>query len=261
MALIFGGDYSQFQGTINYQSVVTNSDFCVIRASYGTAAQDTKFAVNQAGFRAATTAYNTNFCLGYYYFAYPTLVDPITSANFFISNLGTINVGEFLALDLEGTIGSTPVAWSLSFLQQCEFLTNGTKPLIYLNQSILTGYDWTSVVNNGNQLWIARYDGLQTTAGPHGVWPEAIMKQWTDTGTMPGISGNVDQDTFWGVAADLRALGYQQPTPPPPPPTPKPSEAVRAVSNVSIGLPQPQNGWETTVVVEQTQPPVGGVSG
>jgi hypothetical protein len=82
----------------------------------------------------------------------------------------------------------------------------GVRPLVYLNQSARDGSDWTPVVQDDVALWLARWDGSTDACGS-GPWPALAMKQYSDTGTVPGVAGPVDLDVFYGTEDQLRAHG------------------------------------------------------
>lgn len=219
---LYGVDISQFQGTINWDQLNAVANFVIIRSSYGTIT-DPEFARNQSEARRVR-AQAGPLGIGYYYFAYPELLGADESARYFVANLGPLQDGEVLFLDLEGSIGTAPVAWSLVWLQTVLALT-GTKPLVYLNQSEMNSLDWQPVINEGYGLWIADYDGNQTSLGPNGKWSVAAIKQWTDVDIVSGIAGKVDGDTFEGDFSAWSAYGYHAPAVPstplvPPAPTP-----------------------------------------
>lgn len=218
MAELYGVDVSEFQGTIDWDALNAVCNFVMIRASFGTMRQDYQFARNQSEARRVQRDAGP-LGIGYYYYAYPTLVDAVTSANFFVDNLGLGMAGDVLALDLEGDIGNDPVGWSLAWLRQVEARTT-VKPLVYLNQSIMNGYSWQPVVDNGNGLWIADYDGDKTSVPPMGAWPVVAMKQWTDVDTVGGAPTKVDGDTFYGDFDAFAKYGYQASPAPSPAPAP-----------------------------------------
>ncbi len=222
MSQLFGVDVSEFQGVIDWDALNNAANFVIIRASFGTMRKDNQFDRNQSEARRVQAAAGP-LGIGYYYYAYPTLVDAVSSANYFVDNLGW-QKGELVCLDLEGAIGDAPVTWSLQWLRQVENRL-WIKPLIYLNQSIMNGYDWSPVVSNGYGLWVADYDNNQTSIPPSGAWPFAAIKQWTDAASVAGIAGKVDSDTFFGDFNAWAAYGGQiSPTPPAPQPQPAPPQ-------------------------------------
>jgi GH25 family lysozyme M1 (1,4-beta-N-acetylmuramidase) len=245
---LYGVDVSQFQGTINWDQLNVASNFAIMRCAYGTLT-DPQFARNQSEARRVRSTAGP-LGIGYYYFAYPTLLDSIVSANYFVSALGPLQAGEVLALDLEGNVGSNPVAWSLAWLRQVEALT-GVKPLIYLNQSEVAGYDWSAVVENGNGIWLAKYDGVKGVTGTAGPWPFIACKQWTDADAVAGISGKVDGDVFNGTFDQFYAYGYHgvassPPTIPTPVPMPTPIPTPTAAPTPPAPVPTPTTTTPTS---------------
>lgn len=237
--MIYGCDISQFQGMINWDELNSVSNFVMIRAAYGTM-PDTMFAANQAEARRVQASAGP-LGIGYYYYAYPTLLDAPTSAKYFLDTVGRLDPGEILALDLEGNVGPEPVAWALDFMQVVQELV-GTRPLIYLNQSEVTSYDWSALINNGNGLWLANYSGNKNLAPPSGPWPFAAMTQWTDADTVAGISGNVDGDMFQGDITAFEAYGIQ----PAPPATPVSTATVPPAPAAPLPTPVPSETAATT---------------
>jgi lysozyme len=235
---LYGADISEFQGAINWDQLNSAANFVIMRATYGTVV-DQVFARNQSEARRVRAAAGP-LGVGYYHFAYPTLLDPGVSAAFFVQTLGPLQAGEIMVLDLEGSIGPDPVAWSGDWLLQVERLT-GVKPLIYLNQSEEQAYDWSPVVRNGYGLWLAKYDGNKVSVPTATHWPLVALKQWTDVDKVIGISGNVDGDTFQGDFSQFYAYGYKPPVASPaPPPAPAPQPTPPPVSQPSPPEPQPQ---------------------
>jgi lysozyme len=47
-------------------------------------------------------------------------------------------------------------------------------------------------------LWIAQYTNAASPSWPTQVWPQWSLWQYSDTGSVPGISGNVDVNRFNG---------------------------------------------------------------
>ena len=111
------------------------------------------------------------------------------------------------------------VEWCKQWLDTVSSKLNGIKPLIYLNQSLTGGNNWKPVVDAGYGLWLASYtyDPTKNT-GDTGAWPFMAMQQWTDKQTVPGISGVVDGDVFFGDATAFKAYGYHKAVTPTPPP-------------------------------------------
>jgi hypothetical protein len=117
------------------------------------------------------------------------------------------------------------VQWCLQWLKTTEARL-GVKPLIYLNQSTVNGFDWSPVVANNNGLWLAKYDQLQTVTAVK-WWNGEAIKQYWDKGTVGGVAGQVDVDVFFGDLATLVRYGKQVPVAPvAPSPAPAPAAPV-----------------------------------
>jgi GH25 family lysozyme M1 (1,4-beta-N-acetylmuramidase) len=84
----------------------------------------------------------------------------------------------------------------------------GIRPIIYMSESVVNQYDWSSVANGNYGLWVAKYRDMQTdrnydmtNAGKKPVvkyWKFYAMWQWTSTGRLDGYNGNLDCDVFYG---------------------------------------------------------------
>lgn len=216
--MLSGGDISEFQGQIDWPTFSKNVNFAIIKATEGNGYIDQWFGNNRQQAR------NTNTPRGFYHFARPDLGnDPVTEAGFFISYIkgGQLLTGESLYLDYEVQWNGDNVNWVLTWMQQVEQQL-GIKPIFYTYQSMLSQYDWTPVVNNGNALWIAAPGTDPTNANPTfqtGAWPNTSFCQWGQQ-TIPGVSGQVDSDVFYGDLNGFLSFGLKPPPPPPPPPDP-----------------------------------------
>lgn len=221
--MLHGTDISEFQGAPNWDTLNANSNFVMMRSCLGTLRQDKQFQRNRSEARRVQAAAGP-LGIGYYHYAYPQYAvnTPQAEANFFCDNVLPLQPGEVLALDFEEQYAGDTVAWCLAFLQTVQGRA-GVKPLLYLNQSQVSGHNWQPVINAGFGLWLARYDYSASAPAPATAWPVVAMRQWTDKDTVAGISGAVDGDTFYGDFAAFAHYGYQ-PTPPPAPvPAPTPS--------------------------------------
>jgi len=122
-------------------------------------------------------------------------------------------------LDLEASGGLSVSAlrnWTATWLQTVEQLT-GRTPMIYVSPSFWEYYLGNSTAFTRYPLWIANY-GVSSPRVPGG-WPTWTFWQRTSTGSVSGISGNVDMNRFNGTSAQLAALanttgGSSAPVPP-----------------------------------------------
>jgi GH25 family lysozyme M1 (1,4-beta-N-acetylmuramidase) len=197
-AYLNGIDVSSYQGNVNW-SAVRNAGvtFAFAKATEGTTYTDRYINANIAGMK------RYGIVPGAYHFGHPG-VDPTAQANLFTSVVKNANGGNFsgllqLVLDLEVTDGRTPAqvwAWTQTFVA-CVKAVTGRPCIIY------TGfYFWRDSVGNPNNnlncpLWLAAYVADPTPYVPQ-AWSGVgwAFWQYTDRGSVPGISGNVDRDYF-----------------------------------------------------------------
>lgn len=187
---IIGLDVSSHQGNINFYHVKkAGYDFVFIRATDGVDYQDPNYDSNLQQARQA------GFTVGAYHF-YETDDDPIAQANNFIKN-SQLKSGDLApVIDIEKL--SNPqsnnfTADLTTFIKQLEKHYR-TKPILYSNPNFANQY-----LSRFNQypLWLADYDNKAQPVLPS-AWSYWTFWQWTDTGTVDGISVNVDLDKFNG---------------------------------------------------------------
>jgi len=195
-----GIDVSHYQGSINWSSVRNAGvTFAVTKATEGTTYTDAYVDDNIAGMK------NAGIIPGAYHFAHPG-TDATAQANYFTSVVRAANGGTFsgmlqLVLDLEDTDGRTPAqvfAWTQTFVARVQAVTG--RPCI-----IYTGfYFWRDNVGNPTSnlncpLWLAAYVAeSQTAALTPRAWSGVgwAFWQYTSSGSVPGVAGNVDRDYF-----------------------------------------------------------------
>jgi lysozyme len=204
---VTGIDVSSYQGTINWTDVANSGvEFAICRASYGIT-DDTTFSANWSGFKAAKV-----IRAAYHYFI-PT-DDVQRQIDVFVKAVGTLQPGDLPpALDLEN-----PAAWAsiaqadrlplvLTWLQGVQAAL-GVQPVIYTDLTFIAqvfGGNATALGAYG--LWIAHYSSTDSTPTIPPTWTTWLIWQWSETTTVPGITGNVDGDRFNGTLADLVKLG------------------------------------------------------
>ena len=204
-----GIDVSKWQGNVNWTTVAsTSTRFVIMRATIGNLpgqplAMDPKYLEYLAGASA------NGLIVGAYHRANVGLAvdDAKTEADYFVDH-AQIEGGDILpVLDIEKDHGLSPdqmVDWVRTWSQRVLART-GVHPMLYSSP-----YFWTVRMGNstwfadhGYPLWIAHWGATSPTVpaegwGGHGYrfW------QWTATGTVAGITGDVDRDRFNG--GDLR---------------------------------------------------------
>lgn len=202
--MLKGIDISVYQPSADFALLKTDTDFVIIRSSYGVGYIDKCFASHQSQARSV------GLLVGYYHYAYPQYNKPEDEADWFLKTVGSVQEGEILCLDFEENWNGDVVSWCKQFLDRISNRLNGYKSLIYLNKSLSQRYDWSAVSSTYN-LWVAHYDYDSERVNFTNQWPKIAMKQYTDTGIAQGINGKVDEDIFFGSREEFLNLGYQAP--------------------------------------------------
>ena len=181
-----GIDVSEWQGTVNWSLVRT--DFCIIRAGYGRyiAQKDNRFEENYAGCKT-----NGIPCGAYWYSYAVTPDEAVREAEVCLEAIRGKQFEYPIYFDVEEqrqfALGKSRVSAIIrAFLSTVEKagywvgLYISTNPLnLYIEDDIRTRY----------AVWVAQYGvSAPTYSGIYGMW------QKTSTGSISGISGNVDLD-------------------------------------------------------------------
>jgi GH25 family lysozyme M1 (1,4-beta-N-acetylmuramidase) len=207
---ILGIDVSHHQGNINWNLVANDGKvFAFVKATEGFTYNDPNFTTYM------NNGTNAGVVMGAYHFARPDNNSASDEADHFVSIAGNYIGDGFLppVLDLEDPNSNTHLDqiytsssltnWVQTWMNRVESLT-GIRPIIYLNshyanflQSSLNTYD----------LWIAK-PGTSPTTPPNdiGNWNDWLFKQYSWTGHVNGISGDVDLDSFHGSVSDFNNL-------------------------------------------------------
>ena len=141
-----GIDISSWQTGIDLSKVPC--DFVIIKATEGVT------YVNPDCDRAFQQGADLGKKLGVYHFAGKN--EAFAEAEYFVDHIRGYIKKAVLALDWEGNGVSRGPAWAKDWLDRVYQLT-GVKPLLYMSNSTVHAYDWTSVVNGDYGLWNAGY--------------------------------------------------------------------------------------------------------
>src|SRR4051812_17797066 len=214
-----GIDVSHYQGSINWTSVANaGKDFAWAKADEGATNtfNDATFVANM------TNGRNAGVYMGAYHFARPeTNSDATVEAAHFLSVIqpnGPNGANNFLGagyfrpmLDIESdgiatTAGRTYLSnWINTF---CDYIVahgGGSKvePIIYMNSNYAANYVNSTVATR--DLDIANYLSATNPPAPTGnppagtgVWSTWAFWQYSSSGAVAGISGNVDMDVANG---------------------------------------------------------------
>ncbi len=241
-----GIDVSTYQDTIDWVQVAgAGKRFTIMRATLGQTYLDPTYAANHAGARAAGLQVTA------YHFATPSSDpgDAIFEADWFVQNAALLPGDLIPALDLEqaGGLSATDLqAWVAAWLGEV-YAKLGVQPMIYTSPNF-----WKNAMDNTTMfadqgypvLWVAHWGTSSPTVpandwGGHG-W---TFWQYSNCGSVAGISGCVDLDRYNG--SDLTGLTFNySPLPPVAPPTLPPTLA--AIAPVTV----PAGGGDLTVSLQ-----------
>jgi GH25 family lysozyme M1 (1,4-beta-N-acetylmuramidase) len=237
-----GVDVSHYNGTIDWQAVKgAGIKFAFVKATESVSYSYTKYYDDNRALAA-----KAGVAFGAYHFARPSGSTPTQLANdgraearYFIS-VASPRPGDLLpALDLEdrhdGLSVSQRKAWTWAFLREVVALI-GEKPIIYSGYSFWRDYmgDTTEYADAGFKLLWAPNWFVSSPKIPALNWGGYgwTFWQYTDRGSVPGISGGVDRDRFNGTDLTRVELGIPPTNTAPPAVSGTPEEtAVLTASN------------------------------
>jgi len=191
-----GVDVSHWQGSIIWPEVYSAGyRFAFVKASEGVGWVDPNFEANMKGGR------NAGLFMGAYHFARPDLGNnPKDEAEYFISVASEYLCEGFLrpALDLEtgSALGKDALSnWVRIWMETVKNET-GIEPIIYVNSYYANNYLDASLAKY--DLWIADWTYDPSASPNTGIWETWSFWQYSDKGSVPGITGNVDLNLFNG---------------------------------------------------------------
>ena len=196
---INGIDISSWQRDINLSAI--KADFVIVKATEGIG------YVDKSCDMLFQKALSLGKKLGFYHFARPTANnDPVREADFFYENCKGYFGKAIPILDWEAE-NKQNVAYAKAWLDRV-YQRSGVKPVIYMSESVVNAYDWSSVANADYGLWVAKYrdnnpdyNYNMSNAGSRPRvkwWKFYCMWQWTSTGRLDGYGHNLDCNVFYG---------------------------------------------------------------
>ncbi len=200
-----GIDVSYYQSQPDWSAVAGSGlHFAITRVNHGSF-MDPEFDTNWAAIKSV------GLVRGAYQYFDPG-GDPVAQANIFIDKVGMLGPGDLPGvIDVESTDGQPPATIAANVSTWVELVEKGTgrKPIIYTGS-----YFWNDNVKTAeladHPLWIAHY--TQNCPNLPTAWSNWAIWQYSSTGKITGISGNVDTNRFNGSALalqDLAANGYR----------------------------------------------------
>jgi lysozyme len=198
--IVEGIDVAQYQGAINWSSVATaGKKFVFIRATDGTT-NDTTFTTNWSGAKSA------GIKRGPYHF-FRSNIDADDQADAFLARF-TLETGDLPPVinveDNTGALAYAQYSNALSVFISRVAAATGKMPIIYTGSSF-----WNSTLNGCTSfsscpLFIAHYTAIKPTITTS--WSTWRFWQYSSSGSVSGISGNVDLNKFNGTEQELSAL-------------------------------------------------------
>ncbi|WP_105204270.1 LysM peptidoglycan-binding domain-containing protein [Neobittarella massiliensis] len=186
-----GIDVSSYQGDIDFAAVrAAGIQVVYIRSSVGSGFVDATFAQNYQ--RAKAAGLQVGF---YHYVTARSEAEARQQAQFFVSTISGTQPDCRLAMDFE-SFGDLSVAQinaiGQAFIQTVAELS-GKEVVLYSN-AYTARTVWSPQMAASYPLWVAHY-GVDAP-GDSGAWQSWVGWQYTSTGSVPGIGGNVDRDRF-----------------------------------------------------------------
>jgi GH25 family lysozyme M1 (1,4-beta-N-acetylmuramidase) len=187
-------DVSKHNGTVDYSKVKAEGVYgVIIRAGYGKLAsqKDPKFEENYKNAKAA------GLHVGAYWYSYAKSANEVkTEMEVFLSIVKDKTWDMFLAFDLEDasqtSLGKTTLT-SMASTALEKINKAGYTAVLYSNPNWLSSYLNVSSLPSYTKYWVACY----TTSSKYSQWYDqsfASMWQYSEKGTISGISGNVDMN-------------------------------------------------------------------
>lgn len=211
-----GIDISNHQGSINWTSVKNAGiKFAFCKATEGVDFVDARFTQN------IVNANTAGIPIGPYHFGRPDSQennpnDAIDEANDFVDAIAPYYVQPGIrlrpVLDVErlptpGEFSGTTKAYLSEWVRDFVGVVVdrlGFEPLIYANTNYASNYFETNI--NQYDLWLANYNYAPPSEPPtsaYGIWSDWAFWQYSNTGSVGGISGNVDLNVFEGTIDEL----------------------------------------------------------
>lgn len=185
-----GIDVSEWQGNINFARVKeAGIEMVYIRAGQGFSYEDAQFERNYE------EAKRNGLKIGvYHYMTARSVEDAKLQAQFFVSLISGKQIDCKLAMDFEsfGSLNRSQInEIAVAYMEEVKRLS-GKEVVVYSNT-----YDAKYVFNSevaNEPLWVAQYGVSEPQ--DNGNWKNWVGYQYSSTGRISGISGNVDLDEF-----------------------------------------------------------------
>ncbi|SEF41715.1 glycoside hydrolase family 25 protein [Lachnospira multipara] len=220
-----GIDVSKYQGNIDWSSVASSGiDFAFIRIGYRTLVSGVVCEDPYAEYNIKQALANGLKVGVYFYSTATTEAEAIEEANWVLAKLSeygvSINLG--ISFDYEGFANSSNRIYGLSTSQRTanamaflnKISSSGYTAIFYSNTYSLNNYLNKSTISASYKIWVAQYLSSvypDTTnpsySGAYSFW------QYTNSGSVSGISGNVDLDVCYYLLKSGSTISSSTETP------------------------------------------------
>ena len=200
---VYGVDVSYYQGTVNWAKVkAAGKKFAYIRYSDGSGFLDPNFTANWKNAKAA------GLTVGAYQFFRPNQ-NPTTQADMLVNKLislggtGRPNLPPVIDVETRGGMSTSTVINNVNtWLVRVKSKT-GRLPVLYTSPGFWNGLGHPTP-SYLPYLWIAHW-GVSAPNLPS-PWGRLRFWQYSATGSVSGISGNVDLDLYNGSLSEMQGL-------------------------------------------------------
>lgn len=192
----FGIDVSSHNGSIDWNAVANSGvEYVIIRCGYrgygsGVLVEDSRYRTNIKG------AINAGLKVGVYFFSQALdEIEAVEEASMVLNSISGYQISFPIFLDVEySNTSKNGRADGLSVSQRtavcnafCKTITNaGYRAGVYANKDWLNNHITPSQFSSSTKIWLAQYAKTPTYSGRYEMW------QYSSTGSISGIKGNVD---------------------------------------------------------------------
>lgn len=199
-AFLTGIDVSVFQGDINWEEVASDGiDFVILRIGYRGYGSKGIMGIDDNFYKNYDGAVNAGLKVGAYFYSQATNAEEAREeARYVLSALGDRELQMPVVYDWEYVDNAEARTAQMTSEQITECAVNfcneiemsGREVMIYFNREIgYFEYDLASI--SGYDFWLAEYSEYPTFIYKFNMW------QYTDSGTVKGISSRVDMNIYF----------------------------------------------------------------
>ena len=202
MAMISGIDLSHHNGPVDFAQLASSGVvFAYIKATEGRFTQDRFYEANYAGLK------DKGIFRGAYHFFYPNF-DPQEQAENFLSVVTQLGPGDLppvVDIEVSGEESPTAIATALQLWLDAVEEDLDRQPIIYTGPGFWNGSLGGTSAFSEYSLWVAHYTSNPSPTIPKG-FTDYLFWQYSESGSVSGVKGNVDLDWFNGSSSDLAQL-------------------------------------------------------